>query len=193
MSFAHKDFYHSPSTLTRVAAHLKTEGYINDKEKKYIDECIYMSDSVRGTVAGESKNIEETKELRKLKFNEKSRSDKLKSTIDDLGQSVKLTPKKDKFGTYDNYKFTKIRTKASEVVDALGKYVAANTKNQKLEFISDVVAAVHGGIAPSGRVASPSKQGQSPRRSAADPSKCVIYFSNLRDSDREIPQLLGRE
>eukprot|EP00941_MAST-03F_sp_MAST-3F-sp1_P002997 g2997.t1 len=40
MSFTHDDFYHSPATLKRVAAHLMEEGYINEQEHYRIFECI---------------------------------------------------------------------------------------------------------------------------------------------------------
>jgi len=189
MSFTHKDFYHSPSTLRRVSSHLKSEGFINDKEKKYIDECIYMNGSSKMPTAEETKNNSEANriELKQASFNDQPRAARLKMSVNDLTPTVNLSPRKNKFGTYDNYKVSKVRQKASDVVVALGKYVASNTKNQKLECVADVVAAVHGGIMPSKRALTPARRSgrKSSRPPCADPSKVVIYFADLRDSEKE--------
>ena len=99
MSFTHTDFYHSPSTLQRVATHLKNEGYISEDERKRLSECIAASD-VGGVDAAAAENLKKFRFARETGPGNmhKMIQRKAREVVDALGTYVSATSQVEKKG-----------------------------------------------------------------------------------------------
>ena len=176
MAFAHSDYYHSGSTLQSMSDKLFSQGILKKSEKERLDEYIYASEKfkiggkpfrVHAPAEKESKDLTEVEEE------------------DDSPQKHVVRDMKKTYGD-DKYLFAKTRSAAEKVVQSLGKYIASEGKRAKQDCLADLLLALK--IEPTREKMTPRSERRSPRRTPASASaggRRVIYFSDLRESEKE--------
>jgi len=174
MAFAHSDYYHSDNTLRAASAKLFQEGILKKSEKELLDEYLYAAEKFK--IGGKPFKVHMHVKESGAEVKDDDDSD------DDNLQHHVVRDMKKQFGK-GKYLFDKTRSTSEQIVQLLGRYVSAEKKTQKQDALANLLLQLK--IEPTRERMTPKKLRKSPRRPKPSGKRRVIYFSDLRESEKE--------